>query len=117
MAYVRLAKFFNVIQHIAQLPLKSLRFLFRQIDPGQSGDVRNIEIRGPGHGCRSGMQIADQPDDCDGKRDYKKKKNNLAVSSLLAQRTRAPGAPALTLVLRCDGDPKSIGVSIASWSS
>jgi hypothetical protein len=40
------------------LLLKSVRFLVRQIDPRQSGDVRNIEIRGPGHGCRSGMQVA-----------------------------------------------------------
>src|SRR4029434_8753703 len=100
MAHVRLTKFFNVIQHIAQLLLKSISFLFSQIDPRQSGDVRNIEIRGPSHGCRSGMQIADQPDDCDGKRDHKKEKNDLAVSSLFAHRTRTPGTSAFAVVLR-----------------
>jgi hypothetical protein len=90
MTYVSLAKFFDVIQHVTQLLLKSIRFLFRQIDPRQSGNVRNIEIRGPSHGCRSGMQIADEPDNCRGKRDDEKEENNLAVASFFAQRTRTP---------------------------
>jgi hypothetical protein len=40
------------------------------------------------------MQVADQPDDCDGKRHHKKEKNNLAFPSLFAQQARAPGIPA-----------------------
>jgi len=40
------------------------------------------------------MQVADQPDNCDGKRHHKKEKNDLAFPSLFAQQTRAPGIPA-----------------------
>jgi hypothetical protein len=48
------------------------------------------------------MQVADQPDDCDGKRNHKKEKNDLAVSSLFAQRTGTPATSAFTLLLRPD---------------
>src|SRR5262249_34103490 len=81
-----------------------------------SGHVRNIEIRGPSHDCRSGMQVADQPDDCDGERDHKKQKNDLAVSSLFAQRTRTPTTSAVALVLRCHRDAESFIRSIIVWS-
>src|SRR6266542_1574307 len=50
MASIRLAKFFNILQHITQLLLKGVRFLLCQVDPRQSGDVRDIEIRSPCHG-------------------------------------------------------------------
>src|SRR5204863_3559871 len=57
------------------------------------------------------MQVADQPDNGCCKRHHKKEKNDLAVSSLFAHRTRAPGTSAFALVLRRHGDAKS---SIAS---
>jgi len=41
------------------------------------------------------MQVADQPDDCDGKRHHKKEENDLAFAPLFPQGTRAPGLPAL----------------------
>jgi hypothetical protein len=43
-SHVRLAKFFDVLQHVIELSLESFRFVFGQIDPGQSCDVRDIEI-------------------------------------------------------------------------
>jgi hypothetical protein len=48
------------------------------------------------------MQIANQPDDCDGERDHEKEKDDLAVSPLFAQRARTPGTSAFALVLRRD---------------
>jgi hypothetical protein len=62
------------------------------------------------------MQIADQPDDCDGKRDHKKEKNDLAVSSLFAQRTRTPGTSAFAVVLRRNRDAESFIGLIIFWS-
>jgi hypothetical protein len=62
------------------------------------------------------VQIADQPDDRDGKRDHKKEKNDLAVSSLFAQRTRTPGTSAFALVLRRDRDAESFIGSIIPWT-
>jgi hypothetical protein len=61
------------------------------------------------------MQIADQPDDCDGKRDHEKKKNDLAFSSLLAQRTRTPGTSPFAYEARAlsrDCDAESFITSI-----
>ena len=58
------------------------------------------------------MQVADQPDDCDGKRHHEKEKNDLAFSSFFAHRTRTPGTSAFALVLRRDRDPESFIGSI-----
>ena len=90
MTYIRLAKFLNLLQHIVQLLLKGVLFVFSEIDSSQSGDVPNVQLRSPGHGPCLRVQIANQPDDCDGKRHHKKEKNNLAFSSLFAHRTRTP---------------------------
>src|SRR3954468_7120976 len=57
---IRLSKFFDVLQYVIELFLKSFRLVFCEIDPRQSCDVRNIEIRSSDHVRRSGMQMADE---------------------------------------------------------
>ena len=60
---VYLAKFFDVLEHVIELFLESLRLVFCQIDPRQPCDVRDIEIRNSGHVRRLQMQMADEQHD------------------------------------------------------
>src|SRR6266511_3846365 len=62
------------------------------------------------------MQITDQPDDGCCKRHHEKEKNDLAVPSLFAHRTRTPGTFAFALVFRRDRDAESFIASITFWS-
>src|SRR5262249_38016976 len=89
-AYVCLAKFFDVLQYIIQLLLKNFRLGFSQIDARQPGNICDIEVGSFSHGWNSRMQVADEPHDCGGKRGQKKQKNGPAFSPFFAQRTTSP---------------------------
>jgi len=89
MAHVGLTKFFDILEHVVQLLLKNFRLGFSQIYSRQPSNVRDVEVGSSGHDCRSRMQMTDEPHDSGRKGSQKKEKNDSALPSHFAQRTRS----------------------------
>ena len=79
------AQFFRVLQNVGQLFLEKLRLLLAQIEPGEFLHVADVEISALSHGLE--MEMVEQPNRRDQKRNHQNQKKNAPFAALFPQRS------------------------------
>src|SRR4029077_6928386 len=84
---IDLAQLFGVFQNIGQLLLEKSRFVVGQIESRKFRDIRDVQVGAFGH--RLKMQMVEQPNRRDQKRNNQDQKKNPSFAALFAKRAAA----------------------------